>query len=110
MKILSKSENHMSKIERYDLNEAFSGDGMNKGLKICYALSNAPEIKFLSLEVESKPEELGVLEGWQYQYSESIFQERFPTIERFLKAFDDEEFGRWNVKLIYQKTEVEILG
>lgn len=110
MKILSKSEIHMSNIERYNLNETFSENGFNKGLMICYALSNNESIKFLSLDVESRPEELGIMEGWHYNYSESSFKEIFPSSEKFLKAFDDEDFGRWSAKFIYQNTEVQVIG
>ena len=110
MKILSKEEYNNIYIERYDLNEIFSENGLNKGLIICYTLSKNPNVKLLSLDFETAHEEIGVPLSWEQRYSESSFKEIFPSIESFLKAFDGDDFGNWSLKLIYKNTEIEFNG
>jgi len=110
MKIVSKSIGHLSNIERYDLNDVFSKSATSCGLVVCYAMAISKNSTLVSLDLRAKHEEIGVVEKWHKKYSCESFAITFHGLKEFLDLYDNDDFGRWTLSVIYQNIEVTISG
>ena len=110
MKIVSKNIGHLSNIERYDLHDVFSQSATSCGLTICYAIAICKNSKLTSLDLKAKHEEIGVAEKWHKKYSQESFATSFRRVEDFLDIYDNDDFGRWTLNIVYQNIEVVISG
>jgi len=110
MKIISKSVGHLSNIERYSLNDVLPGTGTNCGLVLCYTTAVCKSLKLVSLDLKARFEEIGTVEKWHRRYSGEDFSSSFCSLEAFLAAYDNDDFGRWTLNVIYQNVEVAISG
>lgn len=110
MKIVSKSIGHLSNIERYDLHDIFSKSATSCGLTICYAIAICKKSQLTSLDLEAKHEEIGVAEKWHKKYSQGSFVTSFHGVKDFLDVYDNDDFGRWTLNIVYQNIEVIISG
>lgn len=110
MKIISKSIGHLSNIERYDLHDVFSQSATSCGLIICYAIAICKNSKLVSLDLKAKHEEIGVVEKWHKKYSQESFATSFHGVKDFLDIYDNIDFGRWTLNIVYQNIEVIISG
>lgn len=110
MKIVSKSIGHLSNIERYDLQDVFTQSATSCGLTICYAIAICKDSKLASLDLKAKHEEIGVVEKWHKKYSHESFAASFHGVKDFLDIYDNDDFGRWTLNIVYQDIEVIISG
>lgn len=110
MKTVSRSNNCLSYIERYDLQDIFVQPSVNYGLIICYALATYKNLTLVSLELETKHEENGVPEAWLDKFSYASFVNEFHDLKKFLDFYDRDNFGSWTANVIYRHAEVLIIG
>lgn len=110
MKIVSKSVGQLSNIEHYDLCDTFSDSGANKGLIICYVISTCKSARLVSLELWARHEEIGTAGKWCKKYTAASFGSSFDTIDSFISAYNNDDFGRWTATIIHQNIEVIISG
>lgn len=110
MKSLGSKEMYKSICERYDLDGVVSTSEDNKGLVICYALASCIEIELTLVDLEAAHEEIGVPLAWHRRTDKETFFKVNKTLERFLKIYDDDDFGFWEVEAMYQGTEISISG
>lgn len=110
MKIVSKNIGHLSNIERYDLNDVFSKSATNCGLVVCYAMTICKSSTLVSLDLRAKHEEIGVVEKWHKKYSCESFSTAFHSLREFMNLYDNDDFGRWTLSVVYQNIEVTMSG
>lgn len=110
MKIVSKSVGNFSNIERYDLDDIFFQSATNCGLIICYATTACKNLTLVSVELRAKYEEIGVIEKWHDEYSYESFSTVFHGLKEFLHVYDNDDFGRWTLSVMYQNIEVRMNG
>ena len=97
-------------FQRFSLNNLFSTSANNKGLIICYALATCPKVKMVSLELEADFEEIGVPTAWHNWHNNETFTVAYKTIHDFLDVYDHDDFGIWDLTVIYQNIEISISG
>lgn len=110
MRVLSKETDYGSNIERYDLNGTFSEKDDNKGLIVCYLLAVCKSFKLILAEFKAKHEEIGVPKEWYSKYRDDSFEKTFDSLEAFLEAYDDNDFGEWEINAVYRNAQIIIVG
>lgn len=110
MKTVSRSNDRLSYIERYDLQDIFVQPSTSYGLIICYTLAMYKNLTLVSLELKAKHEENGVPEAWFDKYSYASFVNEFHDLKKFLDCYDRDDFGSWTANVIYRHAEVLIIG
>lgn len=110
MKVISEKAYDGFIFQRFSLNDTFSTSANNKGLIICYSLATCPKVKMVSLELEADFEEIGVPTAWYRKHTNETFTAVYKTIRDFLDVYDHDDFGIWDLTVIYQNIEISISG
>ena len=110
MKVISEKAYDGFIFQRFSLNDTFSTSANNKGLIICYALATCPKVRMVSLELEADFEEIGVPTAWYRKHTNESFTVAYKTIHDFLDVYDHDDFGEWDLTVVYQNIEISICG
>lgn len=62
------------------------------------------------MDLRGKHGEIGVDAPWHKKYNENAFENSFDSMEKFIGAYDTDDFGLWTVTIMYQNTEITFSG
>lgn len=109
MHLTSKTKGFTNNSVFYEFdNLTFPSNVKNKGLIICYTLCQCCDFNRLSLFSQFKEANECRWFNWSEIMTKETFETRFQSRNDFLKFFDRDDFGLWEINLQWNNIDILI--